>query len=88
MCLEVLGCNLPNYIDEVLNDSVEDPHYSAVYVSNLIKILIEFETELGEELPYHDVKSFILFNGFDEKEYEAFENSRLEESVYYQGVQY
>jgi len=81
-------CSLPSEIDEVLNDSAEDPHHSAVHVSNLIKCCIEMWTQLGKELPYYDVKSFILFQGFSEKEYEAFEESRRKESVYYGGRQY
>ena len=80
--------NLPAYIQNILTDSAEDPHYSAVYTSNLIKCYIELMIQLGEELPFNDVKSFILFNAFNEKEYETFENSRLNESLYYKGEQF
>lgn len=39
-------------IDNVLSDSQEDPHYSAVYASNQIKCYIQIMNELGEKLPY------------------------------------
>lgn len=45
-------------------------------------------TEMHEKLPYTDVKSFLLFNGFDETEYELFESSRQNESSYYIGKQF
>lgn len=86
--LKDINCNLPVYIENVLNDSKEDPHYSAVYVNNLIKCYIELMTEMHEILPYTDVKSFLFFNGFDETEYELFESSRQNESSYYIGKQF
>ena len=79
---------MPIYIENVLNDSKEDPHFSAVYVNNLIKCYIDLMTQMGEKLPYRDVKSFILFNGFDETEYNFFEKSRKNESTYYIGKQF
>ena len=75
-------------IDNVLVDSKEDPHYSAVAATNLIKCYIQAMTEVGENLPYDDAKSFMDINGYTEDEYTAFEIRRLEESKYYRGVQY
>lgn len=86
--LKDINGNLPVYIENVLNDSKEDPHFSAVYVNNLIKCYIDLMIQMGKKLPYRDVKSFILFNGFDESEYEFFENSRKNESTYYIGEQF
>lgn len=86
--LRYVAYDLHGYVEEVLTDSEEDPHHSAVHVSNLIKCYIELMTQLGESLPFHDVKGFILFNGFDEEEYEIFEKSRLNESSYYIGDQF
>ncbi len=86
--LNYIDYRLPIDIEEVLNDSIEDPQYSAVYVNNLISCYIELLTQLGEELPYSDAKSFFLFNAFEEKEYELFENKRKKESEYYIGTQY
>ncbi len=75
-------------IDEVLNDSQTDPHYSAVAVSNIIKCYIDLEKELGTQLPYIDVESFFEFNGYSKQEYKKFEKSRHKESKYYKDIQY
>ena len=75
-------------IDNVLSDSQEDPHYSAVYASNQIKCYIQIMNELGEELPYSNAEEFFRFNAYTEDEYHAFEASRKKESEYYIGVQY
>ena len=75
-------------IDNVLSDSQEDPHYSAVYASNQIKCNIQIMNELGEELPYSNVEEFFRVNAYTEDEYKAFEASRKKESEYYIGVQY
>lgn len=37
-------------IENVLEDSEEDPHYSAVTATNLVKCYIEMMRELGENL--------------------------------------
>ena len=44
--------------------------------------------QLGEELPYNDVKGFFEFNAYTEDEYCLFEKKRKEEAQYYRGVQY
>ena len=75
-------------IYNVLNDSEEDPHYSAVAATNLIKSYIQIMTELGKKLPYNDVKSFFEDCAYTEDEYNAFEKSRLKESEYYRGKQF
>lgn len=75
-------------IDEVLNDSQTDPHYSAVVVSNIIKCYIDLEKELGTQLPYIDVETFFEFNGYSKQEYKKFEKSRQKESKYYKDIQY
>ncbi len=75
-------------IENVLEDSEEDPHYSAVTATNLVKCYIEIMEELGEELPYSDVEGFIRNIGFSEQEYLLFEKKRRKESEYYCGVQY
>lgn len=75
-------------IENVLEDSEVDPHYSAVTATNLVKCYIEIMKELGEKLPYTDVEGFIKHNGFSEQEYLVFEKKRQKESEYYRGVQY
>ena len=75
-------------IDNVLNDSKIDPHYSAVAETNRIKCYIELMNALGENLPYRNVKEFFDFYGFTKEQYLFFEESRKKESKYYRGVQY
>lgn len=79
---------IESLVENVLTDSETDPHYSAVAATNLIKCYIQILNELGEKLPYSNVKEFFQFNAFTEEEYERFEESRKKESVYYRGVQY
>lgn len=75
-------------IENVLSDSETDPHFSAVDTTNRIKCYIQIMTELGDTLPYHDVKSFFKRNGFTEEEFQLFEEKRRKESGYYRGVQF
>ena len=44
--------------------------------------------DLGNVLPFNDVKGYILSSGFSKEDYELFENSRKKESVYYIGQQF
>ena len=80
--------SLQMYISEVLEDSLDNPDHSAVYASNLIKCYIKVMKDLGNVLPFNDVKGYILGSGFSEEDYELFENSRKKESVYYIGEQF
>lgn len=75
-------------VENVLTDSDEDPAYSAVTASNLIKCYIETMSALGEKLPYSDVEGFIKNMGCSKDDYILFEGKREKESRYYQGVQY
>lgn len=75
-------------IQEILMDSKEDPHFSAVAANNMILCYLEIMTELGQKLPYNSVKEYFEFQGFDLEEYDAFERSRIEESAYYRGPQF
>ena len=77
-----------NNIYNVLSDSKEDPHYSAVTTTNIIKCYIDIQTQLGEQLPYNDVISFFKYAGFTDADYQQFEESRKKESEYYIGWQY
>jgi len=90
--LKYLMLNMPAYIngliEEVLTDSLTDPHYSAVFASNTIKCYIRVMQDIGEELPFQDVKGYFEFNVYTEEEYNQFEKLREKESAYYRGIQY
>lgn len=79
---------IESLIDRVINDSDEDPQYSAVTATNLVKIYIELSIEMGESLPFNDLESFFKFNGYTKEEYSLFETKRKKEAEYYIGVQY
>lgn len=75
-------------IENVLQDSEDDPHYSAVTANSLVKCYIEIMEQLGDELPFSNVEEFIRNLGYSEDEYLIFEKKRMKEAVYYRGVQY
>ncbi len=75
-------------IDNVLDDSITDPHYSAVAATNKIKCYIQIMSELGIILPYNDVEGFFDFNAYSQEEYSRFEEVRKKESQYYRGIQF
>lgn len=80
--------NLQIYIQEVLDDQPDSPEHSAVYTCNMIKCYIYLMNEIGNKLPFDDVKGYILYNGFSKQEYERFEKSRKKEAEYYRGKQF
>lgn len=90
--LEYIFNFMDEYIDisirAVLKDSKIYPKYSAIAVSNMIKCYISITDSMNDKLPYSDVKGYFDFNGYYPEEYQAFENSRENESRNYKGVQY
>ena len=76
------------YIDLVLHDSKEDPHYSAVTTTNWIKCYIQIMKDHGYQLDYDDVKGFLEHVPLTLEQQQQFEDSRAQESVYYRGKQY
>lgn len=86
--LHIQAFDIELLIENVLEDSEEDPHFSAVTATNLVKCYIEIMQELGEKLPYTDVEGFVRNIGFSKDDYFLFEKKRIKESEYYCGVQY
>lgn len=86
--LHIQSFDIELLIENVIEDSEEDPHYSAITATNLVKCYIEIMEDLGEKLPYTDVEGFIKTIGFSNKDYLLFEKKRKKESKYYRGVQY
>jgi len=74
--LKTVECKLPYYIDDVLKDSAEEPSYSAIYTSNLIECVIEILSCFGEDISFHDYKSYISFSGFSKADVKLFEYKR------------
>jgi hypothetical protein len=44
--------------------------------------------ELGNKMPYNDVKGFFDFNAYTKEEYILFEELTQKEAKYYRGIQY
>ena len=79
------------YIDELINnvleDSESDPHYSAVTAQNMLLSYIAVMNELRIALPYNDIAGYFLDSNHTESEYQLFEKKRSIESSYYVGKQ-
>ncbi len=72
--LRFVESEIPNEIDNVLNDSETDPHFSAVYTSNLIESRVGLLSEIGKnDLSYTDVKSCFEYFDYTESDYIRFE---------------
>lgn len=79
---------MEEFADDVMNDSEEDPHFSAVTLANMIKCYVDVMNELGVSLPYNDVESFFKENLYSDEEYKFFKEKRKKEAEYYIGRQY
>ena len=75
-------------IYEVLGNSKEDPHYSAVTANNRLICYIDIMKSLKKELPYSDMKSFFEYNQFTEDDYLNFKKQYDEEKEIYVGKIY
>lgn len=81
-----MGFEIDRYICNVIDDSEEDPEYSAVTTSNMIKCYIDVLKCLGEDVPYSTVKEYIRHKDwYTEEEYNIFEEKRKKEAEYYRG---
>lgn len=80
------------YIQElvfnVLNDSENEPEFSAVTANNLIKCHIDVSKKLKKSMPYDDVKGFFTWCNFTQNDFQLFEEKRIRESSYYRSKQY
>ena len=69
----------------VLDNSKDDPHYSAVTATNLIKCYVKVANDKGVQLPYKTVEEFFRYFDLSLEEYEHFERQRKEELAIYVG---
>ncbi len=73
---------IENLLWQVLTDSEQDPHYSAVTTSNLIKCYIDVMSDMGKPLPYQNVEEY-LAHLLSEEEKNLFQSKFNSESQYY-----
>lgn len=77
------------FMDDVMEDSEEDPEYSAVTLNNLILCVIRLQKMLDDTYPIQTVREYFLETHFyTEKDFERFEENRKKESLYYIGKQF
>ena len=86
--LEFFNYYTSELIDEVMDDSEEDPHFSAVAATNHIKCYIHMMKALGEHIYPNSVKDYILGCNYTEADYKKFKKNREKESNYYGGIQF
>lgn len=80
---------IENLVYDVLDDSEEDPHYSAVTATNLIRCYIDVMGCFDSELPYKDVDDYLKDNCcLSSKELKKFKASMEKEKTYYVGKIY
>lgn len=79
---------LRRYIDNVLNDSVDDPHYSEVNLFNLFYGYVVLCKELDKPLPYASLLDFFTYCGYTPDDYSIVEAKRSNESKNYTRSQY
>ena len=71
----------------VLEDSEQDPHYSAVTTLNLIKCYIDVMSDMGKQLPYQNAEGY-LDHCLSEEEKALFKKKYETEIQYYIGEVY
>jgi hypothetical protein len=71
-------------IENVVHESEDDPHYSAIAANNQVVYLVELYQNLGIKKNYSDVKSFIFDHGCDDSFYETFERKQKIETAFTQ----
>lgn len=77
---------IENLVYDVLDDSEEDPHYSAVTATNLIKCYIDVMEHFDIELPYKDVDDYLKDNCcLSSEEHKKFTQFTEKEKTYYIG---
>ncbi len=76
---------IDDLIDNVLDDSEEDPHYSAVTANNLIKCYVKVCSEWGMEVPFFNAETYFGWSNRTAAEYRRFEEKRVKEQMYYIG---
>lgn len=86
--LDYIECCVSNDTYNVLTDSDEDPHYSAVTTANVIKCYIKIKREIGDPTLYHTVDEYLYDNCFTTKDVQVFNEKKEKESAYYRGKQY
>ena len=76
---------IEHLIYNVLENSKDDPHYSAVTANNMLVCYMEIMTSLGKELPYSNMESFFEYLLLSEEEYDNYKQQYDDEKIIYVG---
>ena len=83
--LSFIFYDIEQLIYEVLDNSKDDPHSSAVTANNMLVCYIEVMNSLGNELPYSNMKSFFTYLLLTEKDYDNYKQQYDDEKKIYVG---
>ena len=76
---------IEQYVYDVLEDSDEDPQYSAVTAANLIRCYIDVMTQMGSAPDVSDIRSWFEGNLLSGEEFDRFCKKVSEEKESYCG---
>lgn len=79
--------DIEKLVNNVIEDSTTDPHYSAVTAQNMIVSYITVMEQLGIDVQFNDVRSYFQLMQFSDSDYELFMKKYNIESEYYIGEQ-
>ena len=77
--------DIEQLVYDVLDNSKDDPHYSAVTANNRLVCYIEVMNSLGTELPYSNMKSFFEHLLLTKEDYDNYKRQYDEEKKIYIG---
>lgn len=86
--LDAVVWNLSDLIEEVIYDSEEDPHYSAVTANNLLICNIIVRRLIGRPPPYNNMKEYFNSSHYSQRDYKIFEKKWTAEKPIYLGKQW
>ena len=83
--LDHLDTFIEEEVYQVLSDSTEDPHHSAVTLCNLITSYLFVMKSLSNELASQNITEYLLEKCFTAEEIKLIQDKKAIESMYYIG---
>lgn len=86
--LDYIDYTIEQSIYDVLSDSEDDPHYSAVTTHNLIKCYLDVTHEYGQNKQICTPEDYLRAKCFSPEEISLLDTKRIHEATNYHGIQY
>ena len=86
--LDVIDYQIEQAILNVLLDTEDDPHHSAIWANNIFSCYIDAMNKLGESVPFHNIEEYMKTKWFSDEEIDIFIHKRETEAQYYIGEQF